>query len=116
MNHRLPRMLAVSVIVLASAAPHHHRSRQAHLEVQTKMTDTIPEPAPQIARSRSRSATLPTGGRHHRRGDRGPIAERGYRIVQRPEDARYPLQANVLQVGVVSPTAAEQTFAGARAP
>jgi len=40
------------------------------------------------------------------------IAARGYRVVEDPEQAQYMLQANVLQVGVTSPTAAEANFGG----
>jgi hypothetical protein len=39
------------------------------------------------------------------------LAERGWRVVADPERARYLLQANVLQVGRSSRTAAERTFA-----
>lgn len=40
------------------------------------------------------------------------LEARGYRIVRDPERARYLLQANVLQAGRTSETAAEKTFAG----
>jgi Enterobacterial TraT complement resistance protein len=39
------------------------------------------------------------------------LSDRGWRVVADPERARYLLQANVLQVGRSSRTAAEQTFA-----
>jgi len=112
----LPRMLAVSVLVLASGcAATSTGLGKRNLEVQTKMTDTIflepvsPHDRTVLVQVRNTSERAEF--------DIAPaveasIAERGYRIVQRPEDARYLLQANVLQVGVVSPTAAEQTFAG----
>jgi hypothetical protein len=112
----LPRMLAVSVLVLASGyAATSTGLGKRNLEVQTKMTDTIfLEPVP----PHDRTVLVQVRNTSDRAEfDIAPaveasIAERGYRIVQRPEDARYLLQANVLQVGVVSPTAAEQTFAG----
>ena len=112
----LPRMLAVSVLVLASGcAATSTGLGKRNLEVQTKMTDTIfLEPvAPHDrtvliqVRNTSDRAELDIAP-----AVEASIAERGYRIVHRPEDARYLLQANVLQVGVTSPTAAEQTFAG----
>lgn len=40
------------------------------------------------------------------------IAAKGYSIVDDPEQAHYVLQANVLLVGKVDPSAAEQAFAG----
>jgi hypothetical protein len=112
----LPRMLAVSVLVLASAcAATSTGLGKRNLEVQTKMTDTIflepvsPHDRTVLVQVRNTSDRAEL--------DIAPavealIAERGYRIVHRPEDARYLLQANVLQVGVTSPTAAEETFAG----
>jgi len=112
----LPRMLAVSVLVLASAcAATSTGLGKRNLEVQTKMTDTIflepvsPHDRTVLVQVRNTSDRAEF--------DIAPaveasIVERGYRIVYRPEDARYLLQANVLQVGVTSPTAAEQTFAG----
>jgi hypothetical protein len=42
---------------------------------------------------------------------RAALAERGYRLVDDPEDARFLLQANVLQVGRTSRAAAEGAFA-----
>lgn len=40
------------------------------------------------------------------------LARKGYQIVDDPADARYLLQANVLQAGRSSDTAAEKTFGG----
>ena len=40
------------------------------------------------------------------------IASHGYRIVEDPEQAHYLLQANILQAGRNSDTAAEKTFGG----
>jgi hypothetical protein len=112
----LPRMLALSVMVLASGcAATSTGLGKRHLEVQTRMTDTIfLEPVS----PHERTVLVQVRNTSDRpEFDLAPaveasIAERGYRIVQRPEDAHYLLQANVLQVGVTSPTAAEQTFAG----
>jgi hypothetical protein len=112
----LPRMLAVSVMVLVSGcAATSTGLGKRHLEVQTKMTDTIfLEPVS----PHERTVLVQVRNTSDRpEFDLAPavaasLAERGYRVVQRPEDAHYLLQANVLQVGVTSPTAAEQTFAG----
>jgi hypothetical protein len=112
----LPRLLTVSVIVLASGcAATTTGLGKRNLEVQTRMTDTIfLEPVPPHdrtvlvqVRNTSDRAEFDIAA-----AVEASIAARGYRIVQRPEDARFILQANVLQVGVTSPTAAEQTFAG----
>jgi Enterobacterial TraT complement resistance protein len=42
---------------------------------------------------------------------RAALAERGYRVVDDPDDARFLLQANVLQVGRTSRAVAEGAFA-----
>jgi hypothetical protein len=42
---------------------------------------------------------------------RAALAARGYRLVDDPKDAQFLLQANVLQVGRTSKTAADGTFA-----
>lgn len=112
----LSRLVAVSAMLLASGcAATATGLGKRNLEVQTKMTDTIfLEPvAPQDrtvfvqVRNTSDRAELDIAD-----AVEASIAERGYRIVARPGQAHYLLQANVLQVGRVSPTAAEQTFAG----
>lgn len=46
------------------------------------------------------------------RAVRERVAANGFRIVEDPEQAHYLLQANVLQAGRSSRTAAEQTFGG----
>lgn len=40
------------------------------------------------------------------------LEDKGYRVVEDPANARYMLQANVLQAGRTSETAAEKTFGG----
>ena len=40
------------------------------------------------------------------------IRAKGYRLVDDPADAQFLLQANVLQIGVTSPTATEQNLGG----
>jgi Enterobacterial TraT complement resistance protein len=113
----LPRVLAITALFLLASgcAATTTGLGKRHLEVQTKMTDTIflepvsPHDRTVLVQVRNTS--------DHADFDledaiEASIAERGYRLVGRPEEAHYLLQANVLQVGRTSPTAAEQTFAG----
>lgn len=112
----LPQMLAISALLLAlGCAATSTGLGKRNLEVQTKMTDTIfLEPVPSFdrtvlvqVRNTSDRAEFDIA-----EAVKASIAARGYRIVNRPEQAHFLLQANVLQVGEESPTAAEQTFAG----
>jgi outer membrane lipoprotein SlyB len=112
----LPQVLAVSVVVLAcGCAATTTGLGKRDLDVQTRMTDTIflepvsPHERTVLVQIRNTSdrADFDIG-----EAVEASIAARGYRIVGRPEEAHYLLQANVLQVGRVSPTAADQTFAG----
>jgi hypothetical protein len=112
----LSRMIAVWAMLLAAGcAATATGLGKRNLEVQTKMTDTIfLEPvSPQDrtifvqVRNTSDQADFDIA-----EAVKVSIAGRGYRVVERPEQAHYLLQANVLQVGRASPTAAEQTFAG----
>jgi Enterobacterial TraT complement resistance protein len=112
----LPQVLAVSVVVLAcGCAATTTGLGKRELEVQTRMTDTIflepvsPHDRTVLVQIRNTSdrADFDIG-----EAVKASIAARGYRVVERPEEAHYLLQANVLQVGRTSPTAADQTFAG----
>jgi hypothetical protein len=84
------------------------------LDVQTKMTDSVflePVAAPEKTilvevRNSSDRADLDIAP-----AVRAALAARGYRLVDDPEDARFLLQANVLQVGRTSRAAAEGAFA-----
>lgn len=40
------------------------------------------------------------------------IAAKGYRVVNDPDNAQFVLQANILQVGKVAPSAAQMQFGG----
>jgi hypothetical protein len=84
------------------------------LDVQTKMTDSIflePVAAP------DRSVLVEVRNSSDRPhldiapAVRAALAKRGYRLVDEPKDARFLLQANVLQVGRTSQAAAEGGFA-----
>ena len=112
----LPRTLAVSAIVLATGcAATTTGLGKRHLEVQTRMTDTIflePVAADERTILVQVRNTSDQPDFDIQAAVEAAIAERGYHVVDRPEAAHYLLQANVLQVGRTSPTAAEQTFAG----
>jgi len=85
------------------------------LDVQTKMTDTIfLTPVPPARRTVFVQVRNTSDRPDFEIADaiRRSIEGRGYRIVEDPDRAHYLLQANVLQVGRTSPTAAEQTFGG----
>jgi hypothetical protein len=112
----LPQVLAVSALLLMSGcAATTTGLGKRNLEVQTKMTDTVflepvlPHDRTVLVQVRNTSDRAEFDIAD---AIKASIAERGYRLVERPEEAHYLLQANVLQVGRVSPTAAEQTFAG----
>ncbi len=114
MNRPLPRLLLIALLASGCAATTTGLGKR-DLEVQTKMTDTIfLEPVSAYertvlvqVRNTSDQAVFDIAA-----AVETSIAEHGYRIVERPEQAHFLLQANVLQVGVASPSAAEQTFAG----
>jgi hypothetical protein len=84
------------------------------LDVQTKMTDSIflePVTAPDRTvlvevRNSSDRPQLDIAP-----AVRTALAERGYELVDDPQDAHFILQANVLQVGRTSKAAAEGAFA-----
>lgn len=85
------------------------------LEVQTKTTNTIfldpvgPDRRTVFVQVRN---TSDKPDLDVERAVREQIAAHGYRIVEDPDQAHYLLQANVLQAGRSSRTAAEQTFGG----
>jgi Enterobacterial TraT complement resistance protein len=113
----LPRVLAVAALfwLASGCAATTTGLGKRNLEVQTKMTDTIflepvsPHERTVLVQVRNTSDRPDFDIQN---AVEASIAERGYRLVDRPEEAHYLLQANVLQVGQTSPTAAEQTFAG----
>jgi hypothetical protein len=117
MNLMPPRPPAALAIVLLASGCAATSTGLGHrnLEVQTKMTDTIflepvsPHDRTILVEVRNTSDQPDFDLQN---AVKASIAERGYRLVDRPEEAHYLLQANVLQVGRTSPTAAEQTFAG----
>lgn len=86
-----------------------------NLDVQTRMSDTIfLEPVP--AQDRTVYVEVKNTSDKPDLDVAGPIREavaaRGYRIVEDPRAAQFLLQANVLQAGRSSRTAAEQAYNG----
>jgi outer membrane lipoprotein SlyB len=85
------------------------------LDVQTRMTNTIfldpvaPDRRTVYVQVRNTSDRPDFDIADH---VRAAVAARGYTVVEDPDQAQFLLQANVLQVGVTSPTAAERTFGG----
>lgn len=86
-----------------------------NLDVQTKMTDTVfldpVEPSQRTLLVQIRN-TSDKPDFDIAQEVRAAIAAKGYRIVEDPKKAHYILQANILQVGKTSPTAAESMFRG----
>ena len=86
-----------------------------NLDVQTKMTDTVfldpVEPSKRTVLVQIRN-TSDKPDFDISQEVRGAIAAKGYRVVEDPKKAHYILQANILQVGKTSPTAAESIFRG----
>ena len=115
MRRPSPRLLLIALLLASGCAATTTGLGKRNLEVQTKMSDTIfLEPVSAYertvlvqVRNTSDQAVFDIA-----QAVEASIAERGYRIVDRPEQAHFLLQANVLQVGVASPSAAEETFAG----
>jgi len=107
------RALALLLIVPACAATTTAIGKRS-LDVQTRMTDSIfLEPVTTAKRT-----VLVEVRNSSDRADldiaptvRAALEARGYRLVADPEDAHFLLQANVLQVGRTSRTAAEGSFA-----
>jgi Enterobacterial TraT complement resistance protein len=112
---RFPRLTVLALLlVLSACAATTTAIGKRTLDVQTRMTDSIflePVTANQRTvlvevRNSSGQPALDLEPQV-----RAALAGRGYRLVDDPEDAHFLLQANVLQVGRTSRTAAEGTFA-----
>jgi len=113
---RLGRSLSALALVLGlcACAAATTAIGKRDLDVQTRMTDTV-FLDPVAAEQRTVFIQIRnTSGRPD--FDIEPqvvahLADNGWRVVEDPERARYLLQANVLQVGRSSRSAAERTFA-----
>jgi hypothetical protein len=109
---RVAVLLGGCLIVGACAATTTALSK-SELDVQTRMSDSIfLDPLPPARRtvfvqvkntSDKEDFTIEDGVK-------AAIQERGYRLVDDPDRAHYMLQANVLQAGKSSATAAEEAF------
>jgi hypothetical protein len=108
-----PFALALAVLLTGCAATTTAIGKRT-LDVQTRMSHSVflePVTAPERTvlvevRNSSDRADLDITP-----AVRAALAQRGYRVVDDPKDARFLLQANVLQVGRTSRAAAEGAFA-----
>lgn len=107
--------LLVLVTLLAGCAAIGTGIGKRNLEVQTLASDTIfLEPVPPSRRTvfvQIRNTSDRPDFDIEREVEQA-LQARGYRLVEDPAAAQYLLQANVLQVGVSSPTAAEENLGG----
>lgn len=85
------------------------------LDVQTKMSDTIfldPTPAAKRTIFVQVRNTSDKQDFDIAQDVAAAIAAKGYRVVNDPDQAQFILQANILQVGKVAPSAARESFGG----
>lgn len=110
-----PGVLLSLLLVLTSCAAIGTGLGKRNLEVQTLASSSVflepvaPQERTVFVQVRNTSDRT---GFDLEREIKHAIRARGYRLVEDPDDARYMLQANVLQVGVTSPTAAEKNLGG----
>ncbi len=108
-------IIAVAVSMLSGCAATQVAISKRTLDVQTKMTDTIfldpVEPSERTVLVQVRN-TSDKPDFDIAQDVKAAIAAKGYRVVEDPKKAHYILQANILQVGKTSPTAAESMFSG----
>lgn len=96
--------------LLSGCAAIHTKISKSDLEVQTKMTDSIflqpvtPDKRTILVQVRN---TSDKPGLDIAKLIRQEIKKAGYTVVQNPAKAYYMLQANILQVGEISPDALE---------
>jgi hypothetical protein len=89
------------------------------LDVQTRMSDTVfldPTPAAKRTVFVQVRNTSDKPDFDIASDVASAIASKGYQIVNDPDQAQFILQANILQVGKVAPTAANEAFGGYGAP
>jgi len=107
-------LLAATPALIGCAATHTAVAKR-NLDVQTKMSDTVfldPVPADERTVYVEVKNTSDKPDFDISPQIRDAVAARGYRVVADPRQARYVLQANVLQAGRSSETAAEQAYNG----
>jgi hypothetical protein len=104
-----------ATLVLAGCAATTTAIGKRHLDVQTRMTESIfldPVPATERTIFVEVRNTSDKPDFDLEPAVKAALAARGHRVVADPADARYLLQANVLQAGRSAPSAAEASFAG----
>lgn len=107
-------LAAGSLLVLSGCAATQTAISKRNLDVQTKMSDTVfldpVEPAKMTVYVQVRN----TSDKELQIDDsiRRTISEHGYKVVNNPKYAHYMLQASILQVGKMDPSAAQAALAG----
>ncbi|HET6468702.1 MAG TPA: complement resistance protein TraT [Geminicoccaceae bacterium] len=114
---RIPRLLAPLLVgaALAACAATTTAIAKRDLDVQTQMTETVfldPIPASRRSVFVDVRNTSDKPDLELQAAVAGAIRDRGYTVVDDPEAAHYVLQANVLQAGRSSETAAERAYRG----
>jgi hypothetical protein len=108
-------LIFLVTLLLASCAAIGTAIDKKNLDVQTKMTNTIflDPVAPNLRTVFVQVRNTSDKPEFRIESEiKAKIAEKGYRIIDNPDQAHYLLQANILQVGEVSKSAAEGSFAG----
>jgi hypothetical protein len=106
--------LLLSCLLLSACAATTTAISKRELDVQTRMSDSIfLEPLPPASRTIFVEVknTSDREDFNIEQDVKAAIHARGYRLVDNPKAAHYMLQANVLQAGKSSVTAAEDAFA-----
>ncbi|MEM9242473.1 MAG: complement resistance protein TraT [Pseudomonadota bacterium] len=114
---KVPLKLAsvVAVFILSGCAATQTMVAHRHLEVQTKTSQSIFLPPVKPAEKTIYVAVKNTSDQTHliiQPQLETDLKQKGYTITQDPNAAHYILQANVLQVGRLSETAAQQALLG----
>lgn len=112
LSFRLAGLLGVCLVLAACAATTTALSKR-DLDVQTRMSDSIfLDPLPPGNRNVFVQVRNTSDKEDFTIEDqvKEAISKRGYRLVDNPDRAQYLLQANVLQAGKSSVTAAEEAF------
>ncbi|WP_233809438.1 complement resistance protein TraT [Paraburkholderia sp. HP33-1] len=108
-----------STSLLAGCAATQLAIEKRELDVQTKMSDTIfLDPTPEAKRTIFVQVRNTSDKQDFdiAADVTSAIAAKGYRVVTDPDKAQFILQANILQVGKVSASAAHMAFGGYGAP
>lgn len=108
-------LVLAGLLTLGGCAATHTAIAKRNLDVQTRMTDTVfLEPVPPEERTVYVEVknTSDRPDLELELAVKDAIAAKGYRLVDDPRRARYWLQANVLQAGRSSDTAAERAYRG----